>query len=248
MRRQDAFDSLDFLWIKECRSFHQKHIISDCMRHMGYQFCNADTDLWTKAVVRLDDGSNYYTFCLCWWLLVCIQHHDAVLAYQRFGQVFPNETWAKLTKCFLCYCSGCFVLPFLTLLSSLFGLSKGKATIENYCVWCWTLGHEDWSGRFERIVLQVLHDGWCFGWTAKNPAADLVMIMVPSGLNGQYLVNQVVHTSWLMWSWRWWILIQFPCSAKGGSCSLTGQYGNPGQWQWQIQLVDIWCDSTSTSV
>jgi len=44
-------------------------------------------------------------------------------------------------------------------------------------------------------VLQVLHDGWMFGWTAKNPAADLVMIMVPSGLNGQYLVNQVVHTS-----------------------------------------------------
>jgi len=45
VRRQDDFDSLDFLWIEECRSFLQKHIISDCIRHKGYQFCKADTDL-----------------------------------------------------------------------------------------------------------------------------------------------------------------------------------------------------------
>jgi len=42
---------------------------------------------------------------------------------------------------------------------------------------------------------------------------------------------------------------KFPCSAKGGSCSLTGSCGCPGQWQRQIQSIDIsyddWCDSTS---
>jgi len=27
------------------------------MKQMGYQACKADTDLWTKAVVRADDGN-----------------------------------------------------------------------------------------------------------------------------------------------------------------------------------------------
>jgi len=38
--------------------------ISDCMMQMGYQSCQIDTVLWTKAEVKPDDGTKYYAYLL----------------------------------------------------------------------------------------------------------------------------------------------------------------------------------------
>jgi len=42
----------------------QMHAITDCMKQMRYQSCKADSELWTKAVVRADDGTKYYAYLL----------------------------------------------------------------------------------------------------------------------------------------------------------------------------------------
>jgi len=45
-----------------CASF-QRHL-ADCMRTLGYKSCMADVDLWSKTVVRPDDGLKYYTYSM----------------------------------------------------------------------------------------------------------------------------------------------------------------------------------------
>jgi len=86
-----------------------------------------------------------------------------------------------------------FCFTFLNTTFFIAWLSKKEATIETTVFGVDLLAMKTGVGAFERIVLQVLHDGWMFGWTAKNPV-DLAMKTVPSGLDWHYLVNWVVHT------------------------------------------------------
>jgi hypothetical protein len=38
--------------------------LADCMRHLGWESCKADQDIWLKPEVRKDDGYQYYAYCL----------------------------------------------------------------------------------------------------------------------------------------------------------------------------------------
>jgi len=46
-----------------------RHIL-DCMRQMGYQSYKAEADLRTKAVLRPDDGTKYYSYPLPMLMIV----------------------------------------------------------------------------------------------------------------------------------------------------------------------------------
>ena len=49
--------------LKSAGASYRRHI-SDCMRHLGYDSCKADPDLWMKRMVRPDDGFEYYAYIL----------------------------------------------------------------------------------------------------------------------------------------------------------------------------------------
>ena len=38
--------------------------VADCMCHLGYTPCKADSDLWMKRMVRPEDGFEYYAYVL----------------------------------------------------------------------------------------------------------------------------------------------------------------------------------------
>jgi len=65
--------------------------IADCMRHLGYKPCKADSDLWYKPMVRLDDEFEYYAYLLL-WVDGCLSiHHDAVAALKEIYRYFPMK-------------------------------------------------------------------------------------------------------------------------------------------------------------
>ena len=67
------------------------HHISDCMRHMGYQPCKADPDLWLKPVVRPDDGTKYYAYMLLYVDDCLCIHHDAEGALKALDKYFQMK-------------------------------------------------------------------------------------------------------------------------------------------------------------
>jgi hypothetical protein len=50
------------VWVKGSGASYRNHI-ADCMRHLGYESCKADPDLWMMLRTR-DDGFNYYSYVL----------------------------------------------------------------------------------------------------------------------------------------------------------------------------------------
>jgi len=53
------------LWgLKSAEASSNAHHLRLHEDKMGYQFCKADAYLWTKAVVRADDGTKYYAYLL----------------------------------------------------------------------------------------------------------------------------------------------------------------------------------------
>lgn len=58
-----------------------KHL-ADCMRHLGYQLCRADGNLWYKAEKRPDDGFEYYSYILLYVDdCLCIHHKAGEAGY-----------------------------------------------------------------------------------------------------------------------------------------------------------------------
>jgi hypothetical protein len=54
--------------------------ISDCMRHLQYEPCKADPDLWMKPMTRPEDDFQYYAYVLSMWMtssqLVMMRWHS----------------------------------------------------------------------------------------------------------------------------------------------------------------------------
>ena len=61
---------------------------ADCMRHMGYKSCKADTDLWFNPEVILSDGFDYYS-CILRYVdnILCI-HHDSMAVLNKLDKNF----------------------------------------------------------------------------------------------------------------------------------------------------------------
>jgi hypothetical protein len=54
--------------------------IAHCMVHLGYTPCEADRDVWMKAMVRPDDTYEYFAYCLPYVDDILMIHHDGVVA------------------------------------------------------------------------------------------------------------------------------------------------------------------------
>ena len=65
--------------------------ISDCMRHMGYEHCKADANLWMKPMIRPDDGFKYYAYILLYVDDCLCIHHDAEKQLQQLDKFFPMK-------------------------------------------------------------------------------------------------------------------------------------------------------------
>jgi Reverse transcriptase (RNA-dependent DNA polymerase) len=64
-----------------------KHL-ADCMRHMDYEPCRADGDLWYKSMIRPDDGFEYYAYILLYVDDCLCIHHDPKGELTRLDKYF----------------------------------------------------------------------------------------------------------------------------------------------------------------
>jgi len=65
--------------------------IADCMRHLGYKPCKADSDLWYKPMVRPEDNFEYYAYLLL-WVDACLSiYHNATAALREVDRYFPMK-------------------------------------------------------------------------------------------------------------------------------------------------------------
>ena len=62
--------------LKGSGASYRNHI-SNCMRHLGYEPCKADPDLWLKPRTREDDGFEYYSYVLIYVDDILVVSHDA---------------------------------------------------------------------------------------------------------------------------------------------------------------------------
>jgi hypothetical protein len=71
-------------------AFFRNHL-ADCMRHLGWQSCIADQDVWMKAETRPHDGYKYYAYCLLYVDDILIVHHAGIRALQEIDHFFKTK-------------------------------------------------------------------------------------------------------------------------------------------------------------
>ena len=68
--------------LKSAGASFQNHL-ADCMKHMEYMSCPADPYLWTKSMMILSDGAEYYAYILLYGNdILCIHHNAESVLYE----------------------------------------------------------------------------------------------------------------------------------------------------------------------
>lgn len=62
--------------------------LADCFRHMGYQSCLADPDVWIRPETRPDDGEPYYSYILGYVDDLLVIHHNAMSVLRQVNHYF----------------------------------------------------------------------------------------------------------------------------------------------------------------
>ena len=65
--------------------------LADCMRHLGWESCKADHDLWYKPEIRTGDGYKYYAYCLLYVDNILVVHHDGTKALKEIDHFFKTK-------------------------------------------------------------------------------------------------------------------------------------------------------------
>ncbi len=65
--------------------------IAHCMVHLGYTPCEADRDVWMKAMVRPEDNYQYFAYCLLYVDDILMIHHDGVAAIDEIDKYFKMK-------------------------------------------------------------------------------------------------------------------------------------------------------------
>jgi len=73
--------------LKSAGACFRKHLAS-CMRHLGYEQCKADLDLWMKPEIDPADGYKYWSYVLIYVDDILVIHHDAMVPLKRIGKYF----------------------------------------------------------------------------------------------------------------------------------------------------------------
>ncbi|KAI2494563.1 hypothetical protein MHU86_19978 [Fragilaria crotonensis] len=76
--------------LKSAGASFRNHL-ADCMRHLGWESCKADPDVWMKPEVRKDDGYKYYAYCLLYVDDILVVHHDGLRALQEIDHYFKTK-------------------------------------------------------------------------------------------------------------------------------------------------------------
>ena len=76
--------------LKSAGASFRNHL-ADCMRHLGWQSCVADQDLWMKSETRPDDGYKYYAYCLLYVDDILVVHHDGIRTLKEIDHFFKTE-------------------------------------------------------------------------------------------------------------------------------------------------------------
>jgi hypothetical protein len=77
--------------LKSAGTSFRNHL-ADCMRHLGWESCKADQDVWMKAEVHKDDGYQYYAYCLLYVDDILVVHHNGVRALKEIDHFFKTKT------------------------------------------------------------------------------------------------------------------------------------------------------------
>ena len=73
--------------LKSAGASYSKHL-ADCMRHLGYKPCKADSDLWMRPETRPDDGLEYYSYILLYVDDALAIGHDPMKALHELDHYF----------------------------------------------------------------------------------------------------------------------------------------------------------------
>lgn len=76
--------------LKSAGASFRNHL-ADCMRHLGYESCKADHDIWFKAETRPEDGYQYYSYCLLYVDDILMIHHNGVKALKEIDHFFKTK-------------------------------------------------------------------------------------------------------------------------------------------------------------
>lgn len=76
--------------LKSAGASFRNHL-ADCMRHLGWESCKADQDVWMKAEVRKVDGFHYYAYCLLYVDDILVVHHDGVRILKEIDLFFKMK-------------------------------------------------------------------------------------------------------------------------------------------------------------
>jgi hypothetical protein len=76
--------------LKSAGAAFRNHL-ADCMRHLGWQSCMADQDLWLRPEVKPEDGHKYYAYALLYVDDILVIHHDAVQCLKDIDQFFKMK-------------------------------------------------------------------------------------------------------------------------------------------------------------
>ena len=76
--------------LKSAGASFRNHL-ADCMRHLGWQSCKANQDVWLKPEVRGSDGYQYYAYCLLYVDDILIVHHDGVRMLDQIDRFFKTK-------------------------------------------------------------------------------------------------------------------------------------------------------------
>ena len=76
--------------LKGSGASYRNHI-SNCMRHLGYESCKADPDLWMKPKTRPSDGFEYYSYVLIYVDDILAISHDALNDLNKIDYYFKMK-------------------------------------------------------------------------------------------------------------------------------------------------------------
>ncbi|KAI2509582.1 Reverse transcriptase (RNA-dependent DNA polymerase) [Fragilaria crotonensis] len=76
--------------LKSAGASFRNHL-ADCMRHLGWQSCIADPDVWLKPEIRPSDGHKYYAYCLLYVDDILVVHHDSTKSLKEIDHFFKTK-------------------------------------------------------------------------------------------------------------------------------------------------------------
>jgi hypothetical protein len=76
--------------LKGSGASYRNHI-SNCMRHLGYDPCAADPDVWMRPRTREEDSFEYYSYVLVYVDDILITSHEAVNDLKRIDYYFKMK-------------------------------------------------------------------------------------------------------------------------------------------------------------